>query len=345
VAFNPGATDGLFTDLDCDGSVSGSLSLSDYKLVGEDSSDYAGWSVSSAGDVDGDGLDDVLVGALNDGGEEAGAAYIILGSSLGTSSTIDLSTADYKLVGEEHSMAGYSVSSAGDVDGDGLDDVLVGAPYGGENEAGAAYIILGSSLGTSSTIDLSTADYKLVVWVESGAGVSVSSAGDVDGDGLDDVLVGADRDHNGGTQAGAAYIILGSSLGTSSTIDLSSADYKLVQTGTRDWAGRSVSSAGDVDGDGLDDVLVGAYGDDDGGNEAGAAYIILGSSLGTSSTIDLSSADYKLVGEDADDWAGFSASSAGDVDGDGLDDVLMGAYYDDDGGSLAGAAYIILARA
>jgi hypothetical protein len=227
-----------------------------------------------------------------------------------------------------------------------LDDLVVGATgdNGGGNYAGAAYVVLGSSLGTSSTIDLSAADYKLVgESAADNAGYSVSSAGDVDGDGLDDVLVGAFRNDGGGTDAGAAYVVLGSSLGTNSTIYLAnSADYKLVGEDISDFAGISVSSAGDVDGDGLDDFLVGAYGEDDGGLSAGAAYVVLGSSLGTSSTIDISSAASKLVGEYSEDRAGYSVSSAGDVDGDGLSDVLVGAYGDSDGGEDAGAAYLIL---
>jgi hypothetical protein len=340
---NPGATDGLLFDRDCDGVASGgSLSFSEYKLVGGTRYEQAGYSVSSAGDVDGDGLADVLVGAWgnDDGGRYAGAAFVVLGSSLNTSTTIDLSNADYKLIGESvDDLAGTSVSSAGDVDGDGLDDLLVGAPWNadGGSYAGAAYIILGSSLGTTSTIDLSNADYKLVgESAGNRAGSSVSSAGDVDGDGLDDLLIGATP------YPGVVYVVLGSSLGTINTIDLSNADYKLVEDSNNDNVGHSVSSAGDVDGDGLDDILLGAYGDADGGKYAGAAYVVLGSSLGTSGTIDLSNADYKLVGEAAGDVVGVSVSSAGDVNGDGLGDLLIGAGGDDNGGSAAGAAYVVL---
>ena len=192
------------------------------------------------------------------------------------------------------------------------------------NDAGAAYVVLGSSLGTSSTIDLSTADYKLVGESASDyAGYSVSSAGDVDGDGLGDVLVGAFRNDGGGTDAGAAYVVLGSSLGTSSTIYLAnSADYKLVGEDISDFAGVSVSSAGDVDGDGLDDLLVGAWLNDDGGSQAGKTYLILGASLDMTAEIDLSLADYSFVGEKDYDYLGWSISSAGDVDDDGLDDIL-----------------------
>jgi hypothetical protein len=324
---HPGATDLLLTDRDCvEGIVDNSLTLANYTFVGEGARVYAGYSVSSAGDVDGDSLDDILVGAPG-ASASAGKAYLILGASLGTTSEIDLSLADYSFVGEDTSVSGLSsVSSAGDVDGDGLDDILVGNPG---TDAGKAYLILGASLGSTSTIDLSAADYTFVGEnVNDRAGYPVSSAGDVDGDGLDDILVGAVGNDDGGYNAGKAYLILGASLGSTSTIDLSDADYSFVGEESWDNAGSSVSSAGDVDGDGLDDLLVGAPSNDDGGYQAGKVYLILGVSLGGSSAIDLSTADYYFVGEAANSLAGSAVSSAGDVDGDGFGDLIVGAPSD-----------------
>ena len=318
------------------------LSLADYSFVGEGAADNAGYSVSSAGDVDGDGLDDILVGAPTNG---EGKTYLILGASLGSTSRIDLSLADYSFVGRYNDdRVGHSVSSAGDVDGDGLDDILVGANHvdEGYSNAGKTYLILGASLGSTAEIDHSLADYSFVG--ENAAdisGHSVSSAGDVDGDGLDDLLVGAYYNDDGGSNAGKAYLILGASLGSTAKIDLSLADYSFVGESASNHAGSSVSSAGDVDGDGLDDILVGAYGNDDGGSYAGKTYLILGTSLGSTSEIDLSLADFSFVGETDLDRAG-TVSSAGDVDGDGLDDILVGAHYNGDGGSPAGKAYLIL---
>ena len=322
--------------------VSGTLSLStaDYRFVGEGSNDLAGYAVSSAGDVDGDGRDDILIGAYgsDDGGTGAGKAYVILGSSLGASGTIDLSTADYSFIGSsDYDSAGQSVSSAGDVDGDGRDDILIGARLSGDYE-GAAYVILGSSLGTSSMVTLSDADYTFT-GENSGdqAGSSVSGAGDVDGDGRDDILIGASGNDDGGNDAGKSYLILGSSLSTSSTLSLSAADYSFIGEDSGDRAERA-SSAGDVDGDGRDDILIGAGP----GGDSGLAYLVLGSSLSTSSTVALSDADYTFTGENSSENAGHSVSSAGDVDGDGRADILIGAFLNGDAGAGAGKAYLIL---
>ena len=150
----------------------------------------------------------------------------------------------------------------------------------------------------------------------------------MDGDGLDDLLVGAVYNDDAETRAGKAYLVLAASLGSTSTLDLSLADYSLVGENRGDMAGVSVSNAGDVDGDGLDDLVVGAKGNDDGGSSAGKAYLVLGASLGVDPEIDLADADYGFIGEAGGDYAGVSVSTAGDVDGDGLDDLLVGAVND-----------------
>jgi hypothetical protein len=185
---------------------------------------------------------------------------------------------------------------------------------------------------------LEDADHKFIGESRYDYASQVSGAGDVDGDGLDDILIGAAGSDVGGTIAGAAYVVLGSSLGGSTTFDLSAADYVLIGEKPGDYAGAVVSDAGDVDGDGLGDVLVGAldhYGEF---SQQGAAYLVLGRQLADHRSLELSQAAYRLLGSGTDDYAGVSVAGAGDVDGDGLDDVIVGGYR---GPDWAGVAYII----
>ena len=192
------------------------LTRADARLIGERPQDYAGFSVSDAGDVDGDGHDDVLVGApLNgEGGPDAGAAYLLLGPMTGR---LELSSADAKLVGERAGeRAGESVSSAGDVNGDGLADMIVGAAYKlwdsapnretPRNRPGGAYVVLGP---VSGHVDLSTASAELMGAHRTGAGAghAVSGVGDEDGDGFDDIVIGAW--YAGDFVEGAAYVLSG----------------------------------------------------------------------------------------------------------------------------------------
>ncbi len=332
-------------DNDCDGTVDFcpplgpiDLSTADAKLVGEEVDDWAGSCVAGAGDVDGDGLGDVLVGAYSfDGvGIEAGRAYLIRGG--GVSGAIDLADADviFEAEGSQH-WAGKGVSSAGDVNGDGLDDVLIGVP--GENSngqfAGAVYVFHGPV--ADGLRPLADADAKgLGEDITDGAGYSVASAGDVDGDGLDDLLVGAPGEDTSGNDAGAVYVVPSPVAGTFELVAMASA--KLFAEASGDSAGRVVAAAGDVDGDGFDDVLIGARENDAGGDRAGIAYLQYGPMAGT---LPLAGADVRMIGEEEFDWAGSSVAGAGDVNGDGLDDVLVGAPYSDRSEPTAGTTYLL----
>jgi len=210
----------------------------------------------------------------------------------------------------------------------------------GGNSAGAAYIFYGSS-SLSATIDASAADVKLIGEdANDNFGYGMSGAGDVNNDGFDDVIVGAEYDDDGGNLSGVAFIFFGSA-SLPAIIDASNANVKLVGEDADDQFGDSVSAAGDVNNDGFDDVIVGAYGDDDGGGNAGAAYIFYGSE-NMSALSDASNADIKLIGEDAGDYFGVAVAGDGDVNADGISDVIVGAYGEDAGGGGAGAAYVFI---
>lgn len=335
-----------------------SLSVTDtlqgFTIINSDADIYGGFSVSSAGDINGDGLDDLVIGAYRaepDGNYSTGTSYVVFSSGEDIAATFDLSTLDgingFKINGlyasEEN---GYSVSGAGDVNGDGIDDLIIGANAGNSN-----YVIFGSTDAFSSQFDLSTLDGSNG-FIIAGGGYSVSSAGDINNDGFDDVVVSAyysDRNHPDNT--GYSYVVYGSDQPFDASIHVSSLDGSngfILSGGVRSFiGGMSVSNAGDINGDGIDDIIIGSpEGYVPENYWSGISYVVFGSDAGFSADVNLDALDgtngFVITGIDERDKSGTSVSSAGDINGDGIDDLIVGANYADaNGNALAGASYVI----
>ncbi len=327
-----------------------------FRIDGIDAGDYSGISVSGAGDVNGDGLADLIVGAsgADPGGDSrAGESYVVFGTASSTPVDLaNLGSGGFRIDGIDTSdYSGISVAGAGDVNGDGLADLIVGAMYAepnGDTGGGESYVVFGKL--SSTTVDLTTlgsGGFRIDgIDATDFLGVSVSGAGDVNGDGLADLIVGAfSADPGGELGAGESYVVFGKA--SSAAVDLASlgsAGFRIDGIDAADVSGRSVSGAGDVNGDGLADLIVGAYGADPGGDSyAGESYVVFGKA--SSTTVDLAnlgSGGLRLDGIDAGDYSGFSVSGAGDVNGDGLADLIVGANGADPGGDFrAGQTYVV----
>ncbi len=320
-------------DIDHDVHFELGASEADAKLSGDATSDQAGASVSSAGDVNGDGNDDVLIGAPGKWGAR-GTAYVVTGP---VSGDIDLSVASFLGEGAEDAAA-TSVSFVDDLNDDGYDELLIGAP-GNDDETGAAYLLYGPVTGRPTP---GGADVKLVgEGPRDRAGFSVSGTGDVDGDGLGDLLVGSFWQSDQ-PRAGAAYLVLGETV-TGSTFELAEADAKLFGP-TQDDPGLGVNVA-----------RAGTW-------TATAPTIWRSAWTGTMSSawrVPRSPSrtpipwspwrwttcpSLGIVRFDPESLADAASalSGAGDVDNDGCDDLLIGASDNLTGTMKAGAAYLIL---
>ena len=281
-----------------------------YTLDGDLAWDSFGWSVSAAGDVNGDGFDDLIVGipGADINGLNSGRAKVFSGADGSVLYVFDGDSAQ--------DAFGNSVSAAGDVNTDGFDDLIVGAPEDDNNglSSGSARVFSGVNGSVLYTFNGDSASDRF--------GFSVSGAGDVNGDGRPDLIVGARFDVNNGSQAGSARVFSG--------VD-GSVLYTWYGDSAGDRFGHSVSGAGDVNGDGHHDLIVGAWGDDNNGPQSGTATVFSGLNGGI---------HYVLQGGTGDRF-GQSVSGAGDVNNDGLDDLIVGAHLHDGNGTNSGGAVVL----
>lgn len=282
--------------------------------------------VDGAGDVNGDGYADVIVGADRYDIFRRGSAQVFLGSAFGPSTTPAWTGGG----SATFDVYGYCVGTAGDVNGDGYSDIIVGAFWAESTitDQGRAFVYHGSPNGLSSsgTLDQTQASAFF--------GTSVSAAGDVNADGYSDVIIGAPQFDNGQTDEGRAYVFHGSASGLPN-----SANWIRENDIANSLLGTGVSTAGDVNGDGYSDVIIGAPGTTSGEAGEGLAYVFNGSVTGLGTTPWV--AERNLVGA----ALGSSVASAGDVNGDGYSDVVIGANGYSVGQPLEGAAYVHLGSA
>ena len=329
--------------------LSGTMDLEEasdarFTLVGASEPDYAAWDMASAVDLDADGVHDLAIGASRDGegGESAGAAYVFYGGQR-WEGTVDLADADVKLLGDPGEWAAGRLDGLGDVDGDDVEDLIVGAPSGAADPLPAVYVLYGERQRWNGTVRLREVAARLEVpefeWNFSTAGQSFAGAADLDADGYDDFALGDGLSDIGPEDSGTTYVVYGGPERLTGSMKFGdAADALIVGEAVRDRSGVDLGIIERFDGDVFADLVIGAPRNDEGGEMAGAAYVFTGQRRRFEGTLSVAQARTQLVGWAPFAHAGSGVGKAGDVDGDGRQDLVVNALFHDDG---AGAIHIL----
>ncbi len=313
--------------------------------------DRFGSSIANIGDLNNDGISDIVVGAIYDdaGGITKGAIHVMLMNSNGSvSNTVETNdnTANGPVLSDGDRF-GSSIANIGDLNNDGISEIAVGAindDAGGINKGAIHVMFMNSNGSVSNTVEtndltangpvLSTFDYF---------GYSIANIGDLNADGISEIAVGAYYDDAGGTNRGAIHVMFMNSNGSvSNTVEINdnTANGPVLSDG--DHFGYSIANIGDLNNDGISDIAVGAYYDDAGGTNRGAIHVMFMNSNGSvSNTIETN--DLTANGPVLSDGVRFGSSIAntGDLNNDGISDIAVGAYYDDAGGTNRGAIHVM----
>src|SRR5262245_5231931 len=321
--------------------------------------DQFGRSIVNLGDMDGDGVTDILVGAHtdDDGGLDKGSVYILFMHSNGFAKEwrkISDLEGDFGGRLRKGDQFGRAAANLGDLDGDGVIDLAVSSNYdddGGTNK-GAVYILFlnpDATVKSSQKISSTQGGLPVPLSIHDEFGRSITNLGDLDGDGVTDILVGTPEDDEGGTNTGALHVLFLNPNGTVKAYHRIGKRSEGLAIKPTDWFGFSSASLGDFDGDGVTDVVVGAVLDDDGGVNQGSIWILMlnpDGSVKEKHEIDELEGGFTAQMDDIDQF-GTSVANLGDLDGDGVTDIAVGAVKDDDGGTPGfvdadvGAVYVL----